>query len=58
MTLIIEETKDLSKMDLDSLMDTLTSHEERVSKINQDRVGVIIPIKEKSFSTKEDEGSR
>ena len=35
--LIIEETKDLSKMDLDSLIGTLTSHEERIAKRKQDR---------------------
>lgn len=31
-TLLIEETKDLSKMDLDLLIGTLTSHEERITK--------------------------
>jgi len=58
MILIIEEKKDLSKMDLDSLIDTLTSHEESVAKRKQDRSRGSVFTKEQIFSTKGDEGSR
>ena len=52
-TLIIKETKDLSTMEIDNLISSLTSHEERMSKRTKVEAS---NNDEQAFSIKENEG--
>ena len=52
-TLIIEEIKDLSTMEIDHLINSLTSHEKRVFK--REKI-VVSNTYEQAFSIKENEG--